>query len=198
MGAATLGCLTERHLLLFGTIVQLFARYELLMQEMMATSIRSDTAAVILLTRGLTFADKRHALLNLLRHRQVPLDQCDATYRYLEVPHTWSMLCDDIKHSGWIVGPSPNSIQPNWILVRSPTIKPMHRPPDTQPDDFIEDDNDRIEYTLNDLGEAADTLGRNYELFFDYTRKHSLIDQRLGGGYSASSVSIKSAPNPGK
>ena len=33
MNKAILGSLTERHLMLFGTIVQLFAQYELLMQE---------------------------------------------------------------------------------------------------------------------------------------------------------------------
>jgi hypothetical protein len=72
------GCLTERHLTLFGTIVQWFARYELLMQKIMATVIGLDSAAVILLTRGLTFDDKHRALLGLLRHRGIPLDQFDA------------------------------------------------------------------------------------------------------------------------
>jgi hypothetical protein len=47
--------LTERHLLLFGTIIQWFARYELLMQEIMATVAESDTACIMLLTRGLDF-----------------------------------------------------------------------------------------------------------------------------------------------
>jgi hypothetical protein len=166
--------------MLFGTIVQLFARYELLMQEIMATVIRSDSAAVILLTRGLGFADKRHALLDLLRHRRVPLDQCDAVYKYLEVPHTFSVLCDNIEHSTWMVGPSQNSIQPDWILGFPSTIKPIHKPADTRSEDFIEDDDDRVEYTLNGLAETVETLSKNYELFFDYVWKNDLIDRRIG------------------
>ena len=166
--------------MLFGTIVQLFARYELLMQEIMATVIRSDSAAVILLTRGLRFADKRHALLDLLRHRRVPLDKCDAVYKYLEVPHTFNVLRDNIEHSTWMVGPSLNSIQPDWILRLPPTIKPIHKTADTRSEDFIEDDDDRVEYTLNGLAETVETLGKNYELFFDYVCNNDLIDRRIG------------------
>ena len=110
MGAVTLGCLTERHLMLFGTIVQLFARYELLMQEIMARAIRSDSAAVILLTRGLTFGDKRHALLGLLRHRSVPLDQFDAVYKYLEVPHACCATISSTRHR-WSAHPRTRSSQ---------------------------------------------------------------------------------------
>ncbi len=180
MSAMILGCLNDRHLMLFGTIVQLFARYELLMQEIMATVIRSDSAAIILLTRSLTFDDKRRALLSLLRHRSVPLDQFDAVNDYLEVPHTLSALYNDIEHSAWIAGLSPNSIQPNWILQLPPTIKPIHRPADTRSEDFIEDEDDQAEYTLNGLAEAVETLGKNYELFFDYVRKNNLIDRKIG------------------
>jgi hypothetical protein len=70
---ATPDCLTEQHLLLFGAIIQWFARHELLMQDIMATVAGSDTAAIMLLTRGLDFEGKRQALLDLLRHRAVPL-----------------------------------------------------------------------------------------------------------------------------
>jgi len=110
MSTVIAGCLTERHLTLFGTIVQWFARHELLMQEIIATVIGSDSAAVMLLTRDLTFDDKHRALLGLLHHRGIPLDQFDAIRSYLKVPHALSTLCDDIEHSAWIAGPSPNSL----------------------------------------------------------------------------------------
>jgi hypothetical protein len=179
MSTVILDCLTERHLTLFGTIVQWFARHELLMQEIAATVIGSDSAAVIILTRGLRFSDKHQALLSLLRHRRVPLDQFDAVRRYLKVPHTLSRLCDDIKHSAWISGPTLNSIQPNWILRPKPTIKPMHKAADTRFEDFMENDDDRAEYSLGDLTEVAETLGKNYELFAEYVRKVGLIDRRM-------------------
>ena len=66
--------LKDRHLLLFGKIVQWFARYELLMQQVMATVTGSDSASVMLLTRGLDFSGKRRALFDLLRHRTDRID----------------------------------------------------------------------------------------------------------------------------
>ncbi len=69
--------LTKQHLLLFGIIIRWFARYELLMQEIMARVAGADCAAVMLLTRSLDFNAKRHALFHLLRHRTVPLDRFD-------------------------------------------------------------------------------------------------------------------------
>jgi len=173
------GRLTERHLTLFGTIVQWFARYELLMQEIMATVIGSDSGAVILLTRRFTFGDKYHALLDLLRHRRIPLDQFDAVRNYLVLPHALSMLCDDIAHSTWIAGTSTNSIQPNWILRLPSTIKPMRKAADTRSEDFAEDDDERVEYTLHELAEAAESLGKNYEVFSDYVHDVGLIDRRM-------------------
>jgi len=177
MNAKIFACLTERHLTLFGTIVQWFAHHELLMQRIMAKVIGVDSAAVILLTRGLKFDDKRHTLLDLLRHRSVPLDQFDAVHNYLMIPNTLSRLCDDIEHSAWIAGPSLNSIQPDWVLRPLPTIKPMHKAADTRSGNFIEDYADRVEYTLDDLAEAVETLSKNYGLFSDYVREFGLIDK---------------------
>jgi hypothetical protein len=179
MSAVVAGCLTERHLTLFGTIVQWFARYELLMQEIMATVIGSDSAAAMLLTRDLTFSEKHQALLRLLRHRRVPLDRFDVVRAYLKVPHALSSLCDDIVHSAWVAGPSPNSIQPDWILQRPPTIKPMHKAADTRPEDFKEDEDDRVEYTLDELAEIAETLRENHESLFNYAREVGLIDRGM-------------------
>jgi hypothetical protein len=92
MKEMSLDCLTERHLLLFGIIIQWFARYELLIQDVMATVVGSDLAAVILLTRDLDFSGKRRALLELLRHWTIPLNQFDRISAYLMVPHTLTPL----------------------------------------------------------------------------------------------------------
>ena len=43
MTITNLGCLSDQHLLLFGKIIQWFARYELLMQEIMAVVAGSDS-----------------------------------------------------------------------------------------------------------------------------------------------------------
>jgi hypothetical protein len=118
MKEMSLDCLTERHLLLFGLIIQWFARYELLIQDVMATVSGSDLASVMLLIRDLDFSGKRRALLELLRHWTIPLNQFDRISDYLMVPHTLTPLRNNIAHSVWIASSPPDSIQPDWILRR--------------------------------------------------------------------------------
>jgi len=115
MSGMDLNCLTERHLLLFGTIIQWFARYELLIQEIMAASAGCDSGSIIVLTRDLDFRGKRRALLGLLRHHNIPLDQYDRINAYLMVPYTLAPLRDNIAHSAWAAGPASSWIQPDWV-----------------------------------------------------------------------------------
>ncbi len=161
--------LTEQHLLLFGTIVQWFARYELLMEEIMATVTGAESSSIVLLTRGLAFEGKRRTLFDLLRHRKVPLDQYDMVERYLMIPHTLTPLRNDIVHSTWVAGPASNSIQPEWILRLPPSVRPLHG------EVFVERGEDRMAYSLDDLGEAVERLAANYELFLDYLREAGLV-----------------------
>ena len=172
MEKADLGCLTERHLQLFGAIIQWFARYEWLMQEVIATVTGSDSGSVMLLTRSLDFSGKRQALFDLLRHRGVPLDQYDRINAYLMVPHTFTRLRDDIAHSTWISGPSSNSIQPDWILRLPPSIRPLRG------EGLIEREEDKVTYSLEELGETVDTLAANYEACFGYLQEIGLVPQR--------------------
>jgi hypothetical protein len=120
-------CLTDRHLLLFGTILHGFARYERLISEISATVAGSDYAAVILLTRGLDFEGKRPALLDLLRHRAVPLDQYDRICTFLKIPEGLIRLRNDIAHSTWTSVRYSNWIQPDWILQPPPRVKARRR-----------------------------------------------------------------------
>ena len=92
-------CLTEKHLLLFGTIIRWFARYELLMLDLTAAVAGSDTSATMILTRNLGFRDKRLALIDLLRHLAIPLDQYHRIIDYLIVPNTFFSLRNDISFS---------------------------------------------------------------------------------------------------
>lgn len=165
-------CLTNQHLLLFGSIVQWYARYELLMQEIIATVAGSDSASIMLLTRGLDFTGKRRALFDLLRHRKFSLDQYDLIERYLMIPHTLTPLRNEIVHSTWAPVPSSNSIQPDWILRLPPGIRPFYG------EGFVEQQDDSIAYTLDDLGEAVERLAANYERFSDHLREVGLIPRR--------------------
>ena len=170
-------CLTERHLMLFGTIVHWFARYEVLMQRIMATVTGSRMADVMLLTKTLTPDQKRMALLDLLRHRVIPLDRFDAVYKYLTIPETFGLLLSDIEHSVWVAGTSSHSIQPDWILKPRPTIKPLHSGDDGRSEGFLEDYQDKVEYSLEQLNETAETLGENYRGFAAYCRSVGLLPE---------------------
>jgi hypothetical protein len=161
--------LTDRHLLVFGTIVHWFARYEQLMEEIIAAVAGSDSASIMLLTRGLDFSGKRRALFDLLRHRKIPLDQYDAIERYLIIPHTLTPLRNDIIHSVWVPGSTSHLIQPDWILRLPPSVRPLHG------EVFIELEEDRVAYSLDDLSDEVRRLAENYELFSEYLRKIGLI-----------------------
>jgi hypothetical protein len=175
MSAAPSDCITERHLMLFGAIVRWFARHEVLMQRIIATVIGSHLTDVLLLTKALTTGEKRMALLGLLRHRGIPLDRFDAVYKYLIILETFSSLVSDIEHSEWIAGKASRSIQPDWILRPKPTIKPVHSGEDGGSQGFLEDYDDKVEYTLEQLTGIAETLAGNYQGFSAYCRSVGLL-----------------------
>ena len=160
--------LTERHLLLFGTIVQWFARYERLMAEAMARLAGVDPTSVALMTRELRFEEKRRAFLNILRYRKVPIDQYDRVCEYLRVPHALSALRDNIVHATWAAGHHANSVQPDWVLNLPPNVQPSLGGVDAE---FIKGQEDKIGYTLDDLAEAARTLALNYSALASYVRE---------------------------
>ena len=175
MSKGTPDCITEQHLLLFGTLIQWFARHEVLMQEIMAAISGADVTSIKVLTSGLSFTGKRDALFNLLHHRAVPLDQIDQIQNYLEVLHTFTPLRNDIAHSVWIEGKPQNSIWPAWLKAGPRTaIKATHVLGE-DPNAFIEDEEDKVTYTLDNLKETVGTLERNYADFQDYAAGIGLI-----------------------
>jgi hypothetical protein len=174
----TMGCLNEQHLLLFGAVIQWFARYELLIQEVIATVAGAELASVTLLTRNLDFSGKRLALLDLLRHWTIPLDRFDRVSEYLMVPHTLTALWTDIIHSTWMPGASPSWIQPEWILRSPARVKALHDDPTAPSENFVERDQDKVAYTLDDLGEIVQALAANHERFSDYLNDVGLVPGR--------------------
>ena len=178
MNKISMGCLSERHLLLFGAIIQCFARYELLIQEVIATVVGAELASVILLTRNLDFSGKRHALLDLLRHWTIPLDRFDRVSEYLMVPYTLTPLWTDIIHSTWMPGASSSRIQPDWILRSPARVKALHDDPTAPSENFLESDQDKVAYTLDDLSEIVQALAANHERFSEYLRGVGLVRSR--------------------
>jgi hypothetical protein len=175
MSQTTATATTDQHLMLFGTVTQSFAQHESLMQEIMAAVSGADVTSIRLLTRGLNFNQRRDALFNLLRHRAVPIDQIDQIRNYLQILQTYNALRHDIAHATWIDGKPKNSIRPLW-LTHGPVaaIRPVHDTDnDTKP--FIEDDDDRATYTIDDLREIGVNLTTNCAEFRDYLVKVDLM-----------------------
>ena len=132
------------------------------MQKIMATVSGADVTSIKLLTSGLGFTEKRDALFNLLRHRAVPLDQIDHIQSYLEALQTFTPLRNDITHSVWIGGKPQNSIWPVWLKAGPLTDIGGGTKY------FIEDEEDKVTYTLDKLREIVGTLERNYVNFQEY------------------------------
>jgi hypothetical protein len=175
MSQKTMGCLTDQHLIHFGTIIQCFVRHEVLMQEIMAAVSGADVTSIKLLTSGLSFTEKREALLNLLRHRAVPLNQFEHIRNYLQMPRTYTTLRNDIAHSTWAEGAPQNSVSPIW-LTHGPmkAVKPVHDI-GKGTKEYIEDYEDKTTYTLDDLREIGENLALNYVGFREYIAKVDLM-----------------------
>jgi hypothetical protein len=174
-------CLTDAHLILFGRIVQSFARYEALIAKIMASVSGADVTALKLLTGDMTIGEKRQALLRLLRHRDVPLDQIDAIQKHLDVVLTFAPLRNDIGHSLWVASAPEETISPAWLSHAGlSAIKPVHDVPPVSETagggkDFIEGYDDKVTYTLDDLKEAAESLQANIRAFEAYAAEIELI-----------------------
>jgi len=168
MAQATPNGLTEPCLAQFGAIVHWFARYECLMQRVMAKASDADGASVLAMTKELGFSQKRRALLKLLRHRDAPLDEIDAIRDYLKLPARLEPLRDDIAHCEWTQGANEDSVQPSWILRPPATIKAVHDPAVAHRGGDDEDAEDLAGYTLAELAGIALRLAENYASFRAY------------------------------
>jgi hypothetical protein len=144
------------------------------------------------LTRGLNFSGKREALLDLLRHRTIPLDQFDRINEYLTVVHTFTPLHNDIAHSKWKLGSSSSRwIQPDWVLRTPSRVKPLHSDPGVGGEDLVERAEDKLAYSLKDLDETVETFAANYANLSGYLLR---LDYPAGD-VMAPPASVCSSPN---
>lgn len=157
--------LTQRHLAVFGAILQGFARYELTIEHAIAGLLQTDTSSIAVLMRQVSFMDKRMALLDLLRERSVPGDRWERIFAHLAVPACHVGLRNYIAHSTWTASPEPKSIQPNWILRWPSGIEPELQAPRSE-------DN---QYTFEMLDEIAGNLASGHRQFLAYLNDVGLI-----------------------
>lgn len=157
--------LSEQHLCQFGAIIQSFARYELTIQQVMATVCGTDLRAIMTLTAALDFDEKRRVLLDLLRHREIPLNQFDRVFACLRIPQTYIPLRNAINHCIWKPGAAENSIQPDWLFAPRRTVEPDCASADEPVARFTSLSDERMQYTLEELREIADELMDNQRFF---------------------------------
>jgi hypothetical protein len=144
-------------------------------EEIMATISGADVTSIKLLTTDLNFTKKREALFNLLRHRAVPLDQVEQIRSHLLILQVFTPLRDDIVHSVWIEGKPQNSIWPVWLSHGPLTaIKPWHDL-DKHAKEFVENDEDQVTYTVDNLQEIVENLEGNYAPFQQYAIEVGLV-----------------------
>jgi len=158
--------LTERHLALFGAILQCFAHYELTIEHVIAAVLQTDDSSIAILMRHLDFIGKRSALLELLQRRSIPGDQWERIFAFLAVPRSHVELREHIAHSTWVASPEPRSIQPNWILRPSPGIEPSHH---------LGHKLEEGGYTLEMLSDVAAKLAHSHAAFRAYLAEAGLI-----------------------
>lgn len=175
MSTQDLGCLGSEHLRLFGAVTQWFARYELLMQEAIATLSGADPTAVMLLVRRLDFGAQREALLDLLRCRHVPVDRFDRIHAYLLVPHTHRQLLHDIAHARWAPGRLPGSLQPAWVFGLPRSIVALHEVPDDGGEPAPARAAEEDAYSLDDLRDIVRTLATHHAALASYLREIGLV-----------------------
>lgn len=175
MSLAPDDALGDRHHALFGAIVQHFAHHESLMDGVIATLSGASATSVKLLMASLGFVQKCDALLNLMRHHDVPVAQYDRVLRFTVVPRTYIALRHDIVHSTWAASESQNVIYPKW-LSHGPveSVKPLHNV-DRNGGAFQEGPEDSASYTLDDLDGISQLLARNCAEFKEYLKEHTLI-----------------------
>jgi hypothetical protein len=165
----------RRHFLLFGAILQTFAAHELLIARIAAHILGTEIEPIIILMRSLSFEEKCKALLDLLRHRGVPLDRYDRVNTFLTFLLTFVRLRRELIHSVWSEAPSPTALQPDWILHPVPRIAPLNAAPNTAPGYFVEKDYETLTYSLGELNQIAKELDANLASFSGYVADVDLI-----------------------
>jgi hypothetical protein len=168
-------CLEQAHVERFGTIVQWYARHELLMQEIIASVTGSDLGSIILLTQHHDVATQMEAVRDLLQRHAVPLNQVDQILAYLTLLGTFAPLHHDILHASWVRGHLPDSIQPDWILRRPPVIEAVREDMHLPRRSFLGRETGEHSFCLEDLDSIARQLATNHAGLSRYLGEIGLV-----------------------
>jgi hypothetical protein len=154
--------LTVKHFACFGSIVYTFARLEFLIQSAMADVAGIDDTKVLLLTKALSYSQKRDTLYSYLKFYEVPESRQAKIKKLLDRADKHTALRNNIAHALWREGIRPASIRAGY----------MERYGKGRIVGYDEDDKD---YTLKELGDIADELRSILNSLIRYLRDSGKI-----------------------
>jgi hypothetical protein len=156
--------LTVKHFACFGSIVHTFARLEFLIQSAMADIAGIDDTKVLLLTKALSYSQKRDTLYSYLKFYEVPESQQAEIKKLLDRAHEHNALRNNIAHALWREGIRPASIRAGYMDIRYGKGRIVG---------YDEDDKD---YTLKELGNIADDLRSIVHALIRYLRDSGISE----------------------
>lgn len=168
---------SDEHLRAFGHIVHIFARFELVIQVVLASIAGGNLTLMQMVTSGLGYSGKRDALLSVLQHCSYEDDRVSRLRGFLDEIHQWSPLRNAIAHHNWKAGIRPGSIKPIYIAVRGGAGKVKGVAPEER------------EYTAGELMDIATGLGEVYNRLTDYLDAIGFIPARIAQATATNSSS---------
>lgn len=151
--------LSQDHLSRFGSIVYSFAHLEYLMQSVMAGAGELDPDKITVLTKALTYSQKRDTLYSYLKFYNFPAEREVPIKEFFDRAHKHNALRNHIAHSMWTKGTRPDTIKPAYIDLRQGRALVGGQ-----------DENER-DYTMDELGNIANELRNIVSDLVSYLRE---------------------------
>lgn len=111
--------LTVEHFARFGSIINSFARLEYLVQVTMAAVAGVPDLKIIILTKALSYGQKRDTLYSYLELYKMENQAHESAIKaFLDRAHRYNPLRNNIAHALWREGIRPSAIRAGYLDVR--------------------------------------------------------------------------------
>jgi hypothetical protein len=148
----------QHHFARFGAIIHSFARIEHLIQGTIAAVSGIDDGKLVVVTKSMNYSQKRDTLYSYLVIDNYAADKATKIRELFDEAHKFNSLRNCIAHALWVKGARPRSIRPQYVDVRYGKGRLIG---------FEDDDRD---YTMDELGDAANSLRRITNKIIRYLR----------------------------
>lgn len=147
----------------FGGIIHAFAGFEWLMQLTFAAISGGNHQHILIMTRALTFSQKRDTLYSFMEIFKTPNEYRDPITRLLDEVDTHSTLRNNIAHAIWHEGRRPGSIRPMTIITKGGKGK------------MLGHDDSHKDYTDREIGIIGDRLRAVHNEYIQFLRSSGLM-----------------------